>query len=162
MYRSAVAVTFGVAAGNISLDTTTGIVTFVADGSQPCASHSVGASHQFTTTLDLALVVGQKVYLSGITGTAASVLNGIAHTITAKSGAGPFTFTIGTTTTGLTASGGTAFAYPQAAEALTWAGQFDVPVRFDHDNLLWTIVDRSAGEYVYQAEQLRMVELRAA
>lgn len=144
-------VTVGVAAGNISLDSATGKVTFVADASQAIQAVTVGAS----TVLDFAantgvyaaLAVGQRVYLSGITGTAASLLNGKSHSITAKSAGGPpYTLTISTATTGLTATSGTAFKYPQASETLTWSGRFYVPVHFANDELDWEILRSGPAE----------------
>lgn len=41
-----------------------------------------------------------------------------------------------------------------------WTGQFDVPARFDHDDLKWDLVTRAGGGIIYQAQQLRIVELR--
>jgi uncharacterized protein (TIGR02217 family) len=66
--------------------------------------------------------------------------------------AGGGTYSLDTTTGIITHSGG--------AAPTGWTGSFDVPVRFDHDELRWSIVDRAGGGYIYVAEQLRMVELR--
>jgi uncharacterized protein (TIGR02217 family) len=118
-----------------TLDGTTGIVTFLADASEAITGHVVGAQHQFTTASDLGLAVNDYVYLTGVTGDDA-LLNSIAHEIVGKSGSGPYTWTIDTDTSGsptLSPSGGTAYAYPQADETLTWAGEFDRPVRFLSD-----------------------------
>jgi uncharacterized protein (TIGR02217 family) len=41
-----------------------------------------------------------------------------------------------------------------------WVGLFDVPVRFDHDNLVFELADRSGGKPVFRALELRMVEVR--
>jgi uncharacterized protein (TIGR02217 family) len=138
-YRAASPLTVGASPGNISVSTTTGIVTFVADDTEAITGHTVGATHRFTTAADIpALGIGDKVYLSGITGTGADVLNGLAHTISNKVAGSPteYIWTIAANTSGsptLTASGGTAYAYPQADEALTWAGVFDVPAAFATD-----------------------------
>lgn len=163
VYRGGVAVTAGVNPGNVGIDLTTGVVTFVADDSEAITGHTVGAAHQFTTAADMTmLAVGEKVYLSGITGTAAAVLNGVAHTISNKTGAGPYTWTIATATTGLTVTAnGTAYAYPQAGETLTWAGQFDTPVRFDADQLRYRYeADDQAGRRLYWLSSLPVVEIR--
>lgn len=161
VYRNAVAATAGAGAGQYALDTTAGTVTWVADDSEAITGHTVGASHQFTTAADITgLAIGKKVYITGATGTAATTLNSVAHTISNKSGAGPYTWTISTTTTGLTASGGTAYAYPQASDALTWAGQFDVPCRFDTDQIDWEIVNRSGGVLLFVAQTIPVVEIR--
>lgn len=144
-----------------TLDTTTGMVTWVALDSEAITGHTVGASHQFTTAADMpGLTIGEKVYLSGVTGTAASALNGLAHTISNKTGAGPYTWTISTATTALTASGGTGYEYPQAADAMTWSGEFDVPCRFDTDELRAQMLESGPGRRMYQLASVPVVEIR--
>ncbi len=126
--------------GSVTIDTTTGMVTFVADASQVIASITVGA----TTVLNFAngsgivaaMAVNERVYLSGIGGTTGARLNGLSHQVTAK---GATSLTIATTTTGLTGTGGTAAKYPQATDLLTWSGLFFVPVQFRDDEIDWTI-----------------------
>ena len=160
--RAGSPVTLGAGAGNAAIDTTTGIVTFVADDSESITGHTPGASHQFTTAADMSmLAIGEKVYISGATVSGGTdVVNGVAHTISNKSGAGPYTWTLSTTTTGLTVSGGTAYAYPQAGEALKWAGQFDVPTRFDTDRIDWQIANRSGTGLLFVAQSIGIVEIR--
>lgn len=136
-------VTLGASAGNAAINYDTGTVTFVADASQALTSVTVGASTVLTFAdaagIIAALAVGQRVYLTGITGTAATTLNGLSHVITAKN-AVAFTLTISTVTTGLTATGGTAAKYPQTTEALAWTGSFYVPVHFADDDLDWEML----------------------
>lgn len=153
-YRDAAPITFGAGAGNIALDTTTGLVTFVADATQAITGHTPGAAHVFTTAADVGLIIGEKIYLSGISGTAASVLNDLAHTISNKTGTGPYTWTISTDTTGLTASSGTAAAYPQASEVLSAACQFDTPVRMGRDDF----PVRQVGRALFVLETLPLIE----
>lgn len=161
IYRNAAPVTFGAAAGNCALDTATGVVTFVADDSEAITSHTPGASHVFTTAADIpGLAIGEKVYLTGVTGTAASALNNLPHAISNKTGAGPYTWTISTATTGLTASGGTAFEYPQAADALTWAGEFDNPAEFASQDFRFRIINRGNG-FLYEFDSIPIHEVRA-
>lgn len=139
-------VTAGVAAGNMALDTTTGTVTFVADASQALSSITTGASTVLNfasgSPIVAAFSVGQRVYVSGVTGTGASALNGLSHAVTAK---GATSLTVSTATTGLTLAGGTAAKYPQASEALAWTGSFYVPVHFAEDEIDWEIL-RSGSE----------------
>lgn len=163
IYRGGSPVTIGTSpqpAGSIAVDEATGIVTFTADATVSISGHTVGSSHQFTTATDIAsLIVGEKVFLSGITGSAASLLNGIAHTISNKTGSGPYTWTISTNTGGsptLTASGGTAYEYPQASATLTWEGQYYVPVRFTSDQFQARIV----GKNYYEVDGLGLKEIR--
>lgn len=158
--RGGVAVAYGASAGQISIDTTNGEITFVADDSEAITGHTIASSHQFTTAADVSqLGVGDKVYIGGVTGTAATLLNSTAHTISNKSGSGPYTWTISTNTGGsptLTASGGTIYAYPQADEALLWSGEFDVPVRFDTDELMAMI----RGPRLYDLDRIPLIEIR--
>ena len=73
------------------------------------------------------------------------------------SGAGPYTWTINAVTTGLTASGGTAYEYPQATDALTWAGDFDVPARFDTDEMRYQMLESGPGRRMYQLASVPVV-----
>lgn len=158
--RGGVAVTVGVSAGNIAIDTTTGVITFVADQSRTISSITVGATTVLTLASALSpnVSIGQRLFVTGVSGTAAAVLNNLSHAVTAVSGA---QVTLGTATTGLTATGGTAALYPQAAESLDWAGQFDVPVRFAQDELGDVIVQRgSGGQYLLEAPQVSLIEIR--
>lgn len=156
-YKNAVPLTVGGAPGNIGVNINTGLITFVATDDDPITGHTPGASHQFTTANNIAgLAIGKKVYITGVTGTAASLLNSLAHTISNKTGAGPFTWTISTNTAGLTAANGTAFEYPQATDALTFASEFDVPCRFDTDKMR-----AQASNYNVQSwNQIPIVETR--
>lgn len=162
VYRNAVAVTAGSGAGEIALDPTTGIVTFVSDSTQAITAITPGAATTITiAAAQTPLVSGDKVYIGGVGGTIGAALNGIAHTITSKAAASSLTFTISTDTTGLVwTSGGSCYAYPQADDALTWAGEFDVPVRFDVDAFSAAILSSSGGNIVYSLDSLPLVELR--
>lgn len=158
LYKGGAAQTAGV---HYTLDSATGLVTWLAVASQSITGHTVGAAHQFTTASDIpGLVIGEKVYITGVTGTGAATLNGKAHSISNKTGAGPYTWTISTVTTGLTASGGAAAEYPQAGESLTWAGEFDVAVRFDTDDLRAQMLQSGPANRLYQVSGLSLVEIR--
>ena len=164
--RAAGAVTVGAGAGQIAHDLTTGTVTFVADASQAISSVTVGASTVLTfangSGIIAAMSVGQRVYITGITGTAATTLNGLSHAITAKD-AGLFTLTISTATTGLTATAGTAYKYPQASESLTWTGSFYVPVHFASDDLDWDILRSGpADTRIIAGPSVTLLEVREA
>ena len=41
-----------------------------------------------------------------------------------------------------------------------WTGLFDVPVRFDHDGLVFEFAGRSQAKPVFLAQELRLVEVR--
>lgn len=151
IYRNGSPSTAGASAGNYALDSTTGIVTWVADSSSAVSVHTIGASHQVTLGGALAgLAIGGKLYLSGVTGTAATTLNGIAHTISNISGS---TYTLSTSTTGLTASSGTGFKYPQATDTLAWAGSFDTPVSYESE-----LQFQTQARNVHVAQQVLLME----
>ena len=156
--RNGSPVTVGVANGNISIDTTTGVVTFVNDQNRVINAHTVGASHAMTlaTAFSPNLAVGGRIWIEGVTGTAATLLNGRGHAVTGVGGAN---ITISTSTTGLTATGGTARFFPQPTDALTWSGEFDVPVRFESDEARIQIIDRTQNELLY-SWQTNLIELR--
>lgn len=140
--RGAATLVQGAGAGQVALDSTTGTLTFVADTSQAITSIAVGATTQLNfangTGMVAAMAVGERVYITGVTGTAAAALNGQSHLIASE---GATSITISTATTGLAVTApGTALRYPQATEALTWSGSFYVPVHFANDEIDWEMV----------------------
>lgn len=143
VYRNAAAVTVGASPGNIAaIDTVNGNVTFVADSSSTVTAVTVGATTQVTLTAALAgLAVAGRLYLTGLAGTHASLLNNLSHAITAITGGGLNVYTLNTDTAGKTiTAAGTGYKYPQPTDALTWAGSFYVPVRFEADEIDWSLV----------------------
>lgn len=156
--RNASPVTIGVGAGNIAIDYETGIVTFVADSSSNSSAITVGATTQVTLAANLGLVAGKKLYLAGFTGADAALVNGIAHTINSVSGAGPYVFTLATDTAAktITLGSGVGYKYPQASDVLTWSGEFDIPARFDTDQLKGEIIDSG----IYGWDSIPIVEVR--
>jgi len=159
--RNGGAVTAGVAAGNIAIVTTTGVITFVADATSGATSITAGATTTvILTTNPGTLIAGQRLHLSGFTGANAAAVNALAHTINSVTGAGPFTFILATVTTGLTITLGSGLGsrFPQVADALTWAGDFDVPARFDVDQMRVNI--ETVGLYTWG--QIPVIEIRVA
>jgi uncharacterized protein (TIGR02217 family) len=150
----------GAGAGQYSLNAFTGILTMVADAQSNATSITVGATTQVVlTTNPGTLVAGQRLYLSGFTGANAALVNDIAHTINTVTGAGPFTFTLATNTSGATITLGSGLGrkFPQVADALTWAGDFDIPCRFDIDQMQVSI----ESYRLYSWGQIPIVEVRA-
>lgn len=156
--RNAGAVTIGAGAGNIAIDYETGVITFVADSSSSASAITVGATTQVTLAANLELIAGKKLYLAGFTGADAALINGIAHTINSVSGAGPYIFTLATNTAAktITVGSGVGYKYPQASDALTWSGEFDIPARFDVDQLKGEIIDSG----IYGWDSIPIVEVR--
>ncbi|SDR47057.1 DUF2460 domain-containing protein [Paraburkholderia tuberum] len=158
--RGGVAAIAGGSAGNVSIDSTTGLVTFVADSAATCSAWSAGATTSFMVpSVPAAWTVGKQLSFSGITGDAGGVLNGKSVAITAINGT---TVTVSAATTGDTLTGGTAQLYPQPNESLTWTGQFDVPVRFDTDQMQKQILDRSgpSGDLIVTWDSVPIIEIR--
>lgn len=159
--RGGVAWVFGSGAGQVALDTTTGIVTFVADATRPVTGVTVGTTTQITLASALpGLVVGDRLYLTGLAGADAALLNNLSHPIT---GIATNVYTLATNTAGksITSGTGTGYAYPQADEALDWSGEFDVPVRFDVDRLRRRILTRTAsGDFLIECDEILLVEIR--
>lgn len=160
-FRNAIAVTAGAAAGNYAINNTTGVVTFVADAQSTVTAVTVGVTTQVTLTAALAGLTtsagSNLLYLSGLTGADAALLNGLAHTITAITGAGLNVYTLATDTAGKTITpAGSGFKYPQTDDALTWSGEFDVPVRFDTDQM-----NTGLDHYnLYSWNQIPLIEVR--
>lgn len=157
--RATSTVTAGAGAGNYTLVATTGVVTFVADQNRAVNSHTVGATHKFTLASAFSpnMATGGRIFVTGVTGTAAALINSLPLEITNVSSA---EITVALDTTGLTASGGTAYFYPQPSQALTWAGSFDVPVRFESDEIVDVIVHRTAaGDLIMEAPAVNLIEL---
>jgi uncharacterized protein (TIGR02217 family) len=156
--RNGTPVVIGPSAGQLlSINVDTGIVTFRPDASADVTGVTVGA----TTSVTLAsnpgsLVAGQRLYLNGFTGTAAALLNGRSHLINSVVGS---VFVLAVNTTGTTVTtfvNADGFKYPQAADTLAWAGQFDVPMRFDIDQLVGQII----APNVYSWSSIPLVEVR--
>lgn len=133
LYESATLLTQGAGAGNYTVNTATGVVTLVAKQTRGVSTHVVGTGHIFTLASALSpnVTVGQKVSVSGVTGTAATLLNGLPLTVTVVSGAD---IAVSVNTTALTASGGTLSLFTQS-DSLTASTEFDVPCRFDTDSM---------------------------
>lgn len=144
LLRNGVAVSYGAGAGQIAIDSTTGIVTFVADAASNVTAVTVGASTQVTLAAALAgLAVGGRLWLQGLTGADAALLNSQSHAITAIAGA---VYTLGTNTAGKTITpAGQGIKLPQPSETLTWSGGFYVPVHFVNDEIDWQL--ERAGQY---------------
>jgi uncharacterized protein (TIGR02217 family) len=158
--RSTAAVTLGTSPGNAAVAPTTGQVTFVADQGRAISTHTPGATHVLglASAFSPNVSVGDRVYVSGCGGADAALINGMSHAVTNVATAN---VTISLATTGKTITGGTAYLYPQPDEALAWSGTFDVPVRFDTDQLDRNMITRQlSGDYLVQALSIPLVEVR--
>lgn len=163
--RNGAPVAPGAGAGQVAIDylNGTGLVTFVADASQAVAGLTLGATTVVTfannTGLIAALAPGNRLYLDGCLGTTGAVLNKKSHLITAEAGN---TFTIATSTTGLTYTGaGIGYKYAQETEPLAWSGDFYVPVHFLADDLDWELLlGGAADQRLVAGVSIMLMEVR--
>lgn len=163
--RNASPVTAGAGAGQIAIDTTTGIVTFVADATANATSITPGATTQVVFGSNPGTLVSANVlYLTGFAGADAALVNGLGHIINSVTGSGPYTFTLATNTAGktITLGSGQGRKYPQPQDALTWSGEYDYPVRFDSDDLRYRFdaYRASDGEAAFWVSSLPLIQLR--
>ncbi len=150
-----------VVSSGITIDVNVGTVTWVADAQSNVSSITPGSSTVVTLLAALSgLVVGGRLYLSGVTGTAGTPLNNLAHAITGVAGAA---YTISTSTAGLSGSGGTGWKYPQPSETTRWVGEYRRRVRFDADQLRTRLeaYDPISGEALHYLHALPIVEIDA-
>lgn len=141
--RGGTDVIIGSGAGQISIDYTKGQFTFTADAVENVTDVTVGSTTQIALANAIGLTTNQFIYLDGFTGGDAVLLNGKTHKINSVTGSGPYVYTLAIDTSGKTItrnSSTNAYKYPQASESFTWEGEFDVPCRFDTDELRAEIV----------------------
>ena len=147
-------------AGAYTLDTTTGLLT-----TTPIAITGVTVGGPTVVTLSAAIpgiVAGQQLICTGLTGPQAAQLNGLPFTILSISGSA---YHIAPTTTGTITPVVGSVAQWQAnpgADVLAWSGQFDVPARFDVDEMKKQIMDRNgpSGELIVDWGSIPVIEIR--
>ncbi|AIV87823.1 hypothetical protein X986_3959 [Burkholderia pseudomallei] len=156
VYRNGSPVVYGVSPGQCGLDTTTGLVTFVADSQAFTSGWVAGTTTSFSVgAVPPGWAVGKLLYFTGVTGDTGGTLNNQAVAITAISGT---TVTVSANTSGDTLGTGTAYMYPQASDSLTWAGAFDTPCRFNTDQFSPQLDVGSGALFGFQS--LAIVEVR--
>lgn len=159
VYRNGAPATAGAAAGQYALDTTTGRVTWVADQSASVVAVTVGVSTVVTLSAGIGLAIGKRLYLAGLGGADAALLNGTAHEITGLTG-NVYTLATNTTAAAITAAG-SGYRYPQDAETLAWSGEFDIPAAFDTDTFRAEFLAHESDELqVWRIDPLPVIEDR--
>jgi uncharacterized protein (TIGR02217 family) len=124
-----------------SVDTTTGIITFVADVTTGVAITAVSKANPCVITYASAppFVTGQAVNLSNFAGM--TQLNGQRSLITV-SGNNVTLTGINSSAYSVWSSGGTLHTRPQTGEAVTGGCEFDIPARFDSTlNITQNLID---------------------
>ena len=120
-----------------SVDATTGIVTFSADVSDTVtgAADAGGGITRITTSANHGLGAGDTVYLSGFTGDW-SALNSTRFAIVAVPAGNQFDITYDSSAfAAYSGNGGQVNTLPQSGEVVTAGFEFDIPMRFDTDQL---------------------------
>lgn len=163
MLRGGTPVIVGAGAGQVSLSAAPVFVSFAPDVTRTVDSVTVGATTQVNLSAAIAgLIVGGRLWLQGLTGTDAALLNNLSHEIT---GIASDVYTLATNTAGKTisATGGAAHKYPQPDEALTWTGTFYVPVQFADDEMNWDMLRPGHFEdRLVAGNSIRLLEVREA
>lgn len=136
-------------ATNYTINYTSGLVTFLPNSFKTISSISIGVNPAVVTTSTNHLFNSGDVIYFNITNGNAIDLN--FYTITVTS---PTTFTI--PVSNLTAATGIAYLYNTPSDLLTWEGEFDIPVRFDTDNLNYNVGDGG----LVDISNLSIVEIR--
>ncbi len=139
--------------GNFSVDTTTGIVT-LDDITRTVNLATTTNPIQITTTANHGLVTGDSVYLSTFTGDWAA-LNGTRYAVTVVD-ADTFSVAVdGTGFTSYSSNAGQVDTVPQSGEVVKAGFEFDVPVRFDTDEM-----DVNLENYLTGSTDLPIIEVR--
>lgn len=165
VYRNSAPVAYGSSPGLVSLNTATGVVSFVADAQRTIQSITTGAATQITVAAAVGtLTAGQRLYVGAVSGSDAALLANQAHLINSVSGAGPVTYNLAVNTSGktITPGGASVYQYPQDSDVLRWSGEFDVPVRFDTDELRskFEAMASDGSEAIHYLYSLPVVEIR--
>lgn len=114
-----------------TLDTTTGLVTLTADSTKNITGITQAAQAVVTATAH-GFSNGDYIYFENVQGM--TQINGLVGVIQSST---TNTFTVNIDSTGFNAysAGGLAEKFIQPSETLNWSGEFDVPVRFDVDEM---------------------------
>lgn len=162
MLRGGTPVVVGAGAGQVAVSAAPVYVTFQPDAIRTLDSVTVGATTQVNLSSALpGLVVGGRLWLQGLTGTDAALLNNMSHEIT---NIASDVYTLATNTAGKTiTAAGAAHKYPQPDETLSWTGTFYVPVQFAEDEMNWDMARPGHfDDRLVAGNSIRLLEVREA
>ncbi len=151
--RNGVTVSTGTGAGQYTLDTTTGKLTFKEDVRFSISAITKANPGVVTTSSPHGFATGNVIDFD--MQLSMQELNSLSATITVLSAT---TFSIGINTSSFSTyvSSGYALKTVQPSETLYWQGEFDVPCRFDTDQMQIEIIDKG----IYSWGQIPIVEIR--
>ena len=154
--RNGSPVTAGGGAGQYALDTTTGIVTFVPTSTKTITGITKANPGVITATAH-GFSNGDLIGITGVSGM--TQINNVFAAVTVLS---TDTFHIGVNTTSYSTyvSGGSAKKYGSSSDVLSWSGEFDVPCRFDTDEMRAQNKTRSGPGLLFGWDSVPLVEIR--
>ena len=114
----------------LTIDTTTGTITFNPDKEVVVSNISLGLHCIVTTQVAHTFATGDYIYISELNSN--NILNNTSYQITVINST---SFRLNNITNLSTVYSGKAGKYPQPSENLVWTGEFDVPCRFEDKNL---------------------------
>lgn len=156
VYKNAVAMVVGTDPGEILIDSTNGRVTRYADSAKAISGITKANPGVITATAH-GFSSGDLVGITGVLGM--TEVNNAEGTVTVLT-ADTFHLGINTSAYGTYTSGGTASKFGLASDVLTWDGEFDVPCRFDTDDLNAALLTRSGGDLLIGWQSVPLVEIR--
>ncbi len=151
--RNGIRLSLGTAPGQIQIDASSGILSITEDRRVAIAQISNSDPGVVTTFDAHGLNDGDVIDL--ITAAGMRELNQAITTISLLSSKS-FAIDIDTTDYAVYSSGGFALRSVQPNESLSWQGEFDVPCRFDTDQMQIEIIDKG----IYSWGQIPLVEIR--
>jgi len=140
---------------DFTIDITTGIVTFTAPQETATITDiSNGANANIDTSSPHGFSVGDYVYFTGVVGM--TEINTLVGIITSVPTTTDFEVDIDASGFSGYSSGGTANVYVQAGDVFTWSGEYDIPVRFNQDELDVTLTTAAIGSTSITLEEVRL------
>ena len=124
-----------------TVDTTTGVVTFIPDSVRPITNIS-NANPGVVSSTSHGLSTGQEIYITDVVGM--TEVNNTVYTVTVISPSS-YSIDVDTTTYGTYSSGGNGGFYPQSGDTVDWSGEYDTPCRFDTDKLAINLSTYNTG-----------------
>lgn len=141
----------GLAATGVTLDSTTGIITFPVDATASITGAT--KANPCVLTANNTLTANDTIYISGVVGM--TQLNGNRYKVLSRTST-TITIDVNSTSFGTYTSGGTFHTLPQTGEIITAGFEFDVPVRFTNDEMTISIDNFSTRT----VQNLNLTEIR--